>query len=668
MLKRTLLIAATTLIASAADWPMYLHEPSHNSFNTTESVIGRDTVAQLTPAWTFSANGSLGSAVTAVGGVLYVGAWDGSFYAVNSADGSLLWTRNLGKATPPSDPTCQPSIGVESQAVVVGGTVWVGGGDSAFYGLDRNTGKVLARIPLADPASGSYLWSSVNYSNGALYIGIASLGDCPLVQGGLARIDIADPTHPLIRYLTTPDMPGATVWSTPAIDEAAGLVYVTTGNGSQDATLGQWGSAMLVLDARTLVIKAHYFLQVNPDDDADWGSSPTLFTAPDGTAMVVANGKDGLMYAFRRPDLQPLWTTQIAVNCISPELGCGSVSTPAYDGNTIFTGAGDSNPDLDPLGTVYAIDPHSGTTIWKKASTGVVLGPVTVANGVVFAPTTKGLYAYNASTGDELWNDARGKATVSQPVVVDGTVYATYLTGELIAWRPSTDRAITPSGVVDAASYAAAVAPGGLFSIFGANMASGTMTSSTLPLPFMLDDVTVTFNGISAALLYVSPTQINGQVPVGTAPGQAQIVVNRAGLGGGSTQANVSAAAPAIFQFASVIGNFALALNQDYSINSPDQPASPGDVMSFFLTGAGDVSPAVPTGVPAASNPLSYVVAPVTATIGFQSADVLFAGLAPGFVGLTQANIRVPVIPSGIQPVTIVVGGVPSNTPVIAIR
>jgi glucose dehydrogenase len=78
MLKPTFLIAATALFASAADWPMYLRDPAHNSFNAAENVIGRDTVAQLSPAWTFAAGAPIGSGVTVVGGVIYIGAWDGS--------------------------------------------------------------------------------------------------------------------------------------------------------------------------------------------------------------------------------------------------------------------------------------------------------------------------------------------------------------------------------------------------------------------------------------------------------------------------------------------------------------------------------------------------------------------------------------------------------------
>ena len=53
------------------------------------------------------------------------------------------------------------------------------------------------RLQLADPKSGSYLWTSLTIHNNALYAGVSSLGDCPLVRGALVRIDLANPRQPL---------------------------------------------------------------------------------------------------------------------------------------------------------------------------------------------------------------------------------------------------------------------------------------------------------------------------------------------------------------------------------------------------------------------------------------------------------------------------------------
>lgn len=77
----------------------------------------------------------------------------------------------------------------------------------------------------------------------------------------------------------------------------------------------------------------------------------------------------------------------------------------------------------------------------------------------------------------------------------------------------------------------------------------------------------------------------------------------------------------------------------------------------LFGTGFGEVSPPVASG--AATQGLSRVVAPVRATISGTDAPVLFAGLAPGFVGLYQVNVMVPAgLGSGDQRINVMVGGV----------
>lgn len=420
---------------------MFGHDPAHSSSNAFETQIDAANIGQLQPAWSVSVGAPIASGVTVSDGVLYFGAWDGSFYALNASDGTVIWRQFLGRAPSPNDASCQPGIGVTSQPALIGGQVYVGGGDSALYALDKYGGNIVSRTPLADPGSGAYIWSSVTVSQGVLYIGLASLGDCPLVRGALARVDPADPAHPSIKYLA-PENPadaGAGIWSTPAIDESTNTVYVTTGTGDQDADRGLWGGTMLALDAVTLHVQAHYFLPTNSlVQDIEWGSSPTIFHKQDGSTIVAASGKDGILYARNAGSLTFAWTVKLAVQCVSPEQGCGSLSTPAFDGETLFTGAGDSNVEDDPLGTVYALNPENGATVWRRATDGVVIAPVTVANGLVYVSTTLGLLIFDAASGDELWDDGQRGTLYSQPVVVDGTVYSTYVTGEVVAWRLGT--------------------------------------------------------------------------------------------------------------------------------------------------------------------------------------------------------------------------------------
>ncbi len=121
----------------------------------------------------------------------------------------------------------------------------------------------------------------------------------------------------------------------------------------------------------------------------------------------------------------------------------------------------------------------------------------------------------------------------------------------------------------------------------------------------------------------------------------------------------IAAAGPAIF---TIDGTHAAALNQDYSVNSQANPATDKQAILLFGTGPGAVSPSTVTGAAASSDTLSWVTAKYTATVGASPADVLFAGMAPGFAGLWQINVTVPAGLSGAVPVIVTVGGVASNT------
>jgi uncharacterized protein (TIGR03437 family) len=753
----------------AEDWPMYMGNLSHTSYSS-QTQLNRGSLPQLQALWKTSVGATISAAATLSNGTLFAGAWDGSFYAIDAATGKVAWSTFVGKAPDPAISYCMPGIGVSSQAVVSGDTVYVAGGDAAVYGLDRATGAIRWRTPLADPQGGGYLWSSVMLSNNALYLGIASLGDCPLVRGGLARIALNDPSHPLIQYLVPEGVLGAGVWSTPAIDEQAGLVYVSTGNAIvQDASQGAWGSAVLALDATTLQVKSHFLKPLLPtEDDSDFGSSTMLFQTPDGSQYVAANGKDGVMYVLNRPDLSLAWSYKIATDCDSPESGCGSISTPAFDGRTLYTGTGQTDASGTALGSVYAIDPITQNTRWQYAARGFVLAPVTVTAGLVFAPTTAGLAVLDSATGEELWRDGSLGGLYSQAAVANGTVYATYVNGDIAAWgvpasllgnplaaAPSSlqflytesgpvpspqdvaiftssaplnvtissdagwltagaQSASTPGTVqvqvnvsglapgsynghlsltptdgsaavnipvnllvsgappsLDAASAGNAatsqpgpLAPGGLFVINAAGLADVDTTAGGVPWPGVMNGITVRINGVRVALEHVGPTRIEGQVPFEIQPGTASLTVESNGVATAPVSIVIAPSAPAIFL---LDGTRAAALNLDYSVNTAANPAPTGGFLSVYFTGQGQVDNAVTTGGAAPSDFLSRTLAATSATIGGQPAAVVFSGLAPGFVGLAQANVQVPDLPPGDYPLVLQVGDATSNAATISV-
>src|SRR5215831_3103971 len=198
----------------------------------------------MQPIWSTSAGNLVAAAPSILDNMLYVGDWKGFFYAIDVKTGAVRWQNFVGMAPEPLNPICQPGIGVTGQATVTESTVYVNGGDSAVYAFDRQSGRQIWRVQLADPSTGSYLWGGLTLANDALYTGVASLGDCPVVRGVLARIDLNHPEQPTFQYMSPKDNPAGGIWSTPAVDEATNTVYVTTGTGEQDADKGLWGGTL----------------------------------------------------------------------------------------------------------------------------------------------------------------------------------------------------------------------------------------------------------------------------------------------------------------------------------------------------------------------------------------------------------------------------------------
>lgn len=224
--------------------------------------------------------------------------------------------------------------------------------------------------------------------------------------------------------------------------------------------------------------------------------------------------------------------------------------------------------------------------------------------------------------------------------------------------------AFPANGAINAAAPAAALSPGELFSIYGVNLAAQSQQPLRLPLPTTMSAASVQIDGIAAPLVYVSPLQINAQVPWEVAPGNATLTVTRGGVMASQT-VTIAPAGPAIFTLYG--SGEAAALNPDYSVNSQANPAS--GYIQLFGTGFGAVFPAVPTGAAASADPLSQVTAAVTATVGSAPpSKVLFAGLAPGFAGLWQINVALPAGTPGAVPVTINLPAVASNTVTVWVK
>jgi uncharacterized protein (TIGR03437 family) len=224
----------------------------------------------------------------------------------------------------------------------------------------------------------------------------------------------------------------------------------------------------------------------------------------------------------------------------------------------------------------------------------------------------------------------------------------------------------TSAGILNAASSLPAIAPGTLIAIFGSNLATTTAQFSAAPLPLSLATTSVSINGTAAPLLYVSPGQVNAQVPYETKVGTAKLVVTSNGVPGPAVNFEVAATAPGVFTPPQ--STHVLALNlADGTLNASQTPARPGQYVTAYLTGQGLVDPPVTTGDVAPASPLSMPVALVQIKIAGTLATIQFAGMAPGFVGLMQMNVLIPDVPSGEQSFDVSIGGVAAATTTISI-
>jgi uncharacterized protein (TIGR03437 family) len=225
------------------------------------------------------------------------------------------------------------------------------------------------------------------------------------------------------------------------------------------------------------------------------------------------------------------------------------------------------------------------------------------------------------------------------------------------------------AGIVNGASFAAnaPVAPGSIVSIFGDNLAEFLGGASSLPLPIALKHVSVSFDfpetglSVAAPLYYASPKQLNIQAPWEfTGHNFAIVKVRIDDTVSGTFTLDLRDAAPAVFEFNYQGQLLAVATHANGAVVTPANPAKKGETIVVYGTGFGPTQTAQITGQPA---PTSGEVVRLTAIPVSTIGSVVFAGLAPGFVGLNQLNISIsPSSPSGAQELRFSTGGLTSKT------
>jgi uncharacterized protein (TIGR03437 family) len=410
---------------------------------------------------------------------------------------------------------------------------------------------------------------------------------------------------------------------------------------------------------------------VNAPTPAITSLSPASVPAGGPAFTLTVNGSNFLSGATVAWNGAALPTTSAGATQLTATVSATLIAAPGTAKITVI--------NVGPVSSNEVALPITSTAAASLAS----LSPSSAApGGAAFTLTLTGATFTARSTA--LWNGAPLLTTfvsASQlTAIVPAALIATAGTASVaVSGDGSTSNALpftiafpppatSTAGIVNAASSQPAIAPGTLIAIFGTNLAAGTAQFSDTPLPVSLGGTSVSINGTPAPLLFVSPGQVNAQVPYDTIAGTAKLVVQSNNVPSPAVNFQVAATGPGVFT--PLQSNHVLALNlADGTYNAPQTPAHPGQYVTAYLTGQGLVDPPVTAGgVGPSSPPFPTPVAPVQVKIGGTLAVIQFAGLAPGFVnGLLQMNVLVPDVAPGELSFDVSVGGVAAATTVISI-
>lgn len=439
------------------NWPMYGRNLRH-TFDNSRSRINPGNVASLKPLWSFPTADAVSASPTVVDGVVYVGAWDGYFYALDARSGQLIWRFQVDcqstivpvppqclspGQTPPPRFLTQGGI-ITSTAAVIAGRVYFAAGKTV-YSLEARTGSLLWKHVICgnpdvpncstDAQDPTQIFSSPAVFDGKVFLGHTAGGAG--YRGAIEALDArtgeqrwrfeVDPIldargKPVLNsrgYSVGGNNRGCgAVWSSAAIDAGYHLVYFGTGDCNESAT-PPYHEAVLALDADTGFLRWAYRPRSSDTCDLDFGASPNLITYAD-RHFVGIGGKDGTYYLLKGRTNDPRGELVWARNVVFGG-SAGGFFGAAFDGEHIFaaTAIGDgniytqtglcdpSNPEDTFLQepSVHALNIQDGGILWQQTQNHSV-APTSLANGVVFSGLIGiegfGLNAYSARTGERL--------------------------------------------------------------------------------------------------------------------------------------------------------------------------------------------------------------------------------------------------------------------------
>jgi uncharacterized protein (TIGR03437 family) len=411
----------------------------------------------------------------------------------------------------------------------------------------------------------------------------------------------------------------------------------------------------------------HYLVSTGVQSQAGVGNiNPTLYRLGQNTPGVfhdVSAGNNAVPCAVGSPDCTTGtmgiaaganydaatgWGSVDATNLIhqwTTQAPRASAVVASLDQNPVFQ----QQPDAKGNGWVFDL------TLQEEAGIATTLTGMSI-NGVDYTSQIASMFGSASIPAARSITAKIGLANIAVPANVAFTFKGVDASGTQWSQQLSVpfqgfQTQLSVGGVSNAATGQQAYAPGMILSIYGAALGTFVESAYTIPLPQYLAGFSATINGVTAPIYYVSPTQVNVQIPYETQPGRATLLIWNP-YTSVTYRFQVAASAPGIFTFS------------DGTIN-PYRSASRGSEIAIYITGDGTVTPALATGAtpsPHAVTPMPKL--PVSITVGgiaVSPSNIEFTGIPSGLVGVTQINFTIPSnVPLGVQPVVVTVGSASS--------